>query len=354
MTMAEHPKPAAAGLSLPARVTIFVPTYNRAHWVRGAIESALAQTFPSFHVVVSDNASTDATADVVAGYDDPRVTYVRLEQHLGLNEHFNLCLERASTDYVFLLPDDDRMEPGLLEQAVAVLDANERVGVVHGQVTVVDEEGARIAEGHGMTGLHGDAVETGEEFIERTMAMSYRVHASTALLRTEAAAAVRLDERDSPATDLGLWLRLALGWDIAYLARPLAEYRIHADAYSAGAADVTAGGYIQRAQRIENVRDVKLRFLREHGHRLADASDLRAEAVRAFRRELVEQAGNATLPDRRFATTVRVLEQCARLDRGILLEPAAWRLLVGSVLGRRIVSALKRLRDRPQAQGVAA
>jgi glycosyltransferase involved in cell wall biosynthesis len=354
MTMAEHPKPAAAGLSLPARVTIFVPTYNRAHWVRGAIESALAQTFPSFHVVVSDNASTDATADVVAGYDDPRVTYVRLEQHLGLNEHFNLCLERASTDYVFLLPDDDRMEPGLLEQAVAVLDANERVGVVHGQVTVVDEEGARIAEGHGMTGLHADAVETGEEFIERTMAMSYRVHASTALLRTEAAAAVRLDERDSPATDLGLWLRLALGWDIAYLARPLAEYRIHADAYSAGAADVTAGGYIQRAQRIENVRDVKLRFLREHGHRLADASDLRAEAVRAFRRELVEQAGNATLPDRRFATTVRVLEQCARLDRGILLEPAAWRLLVGSVLGRRIVSALKRLRDRPQAQGVAA
>lgn len=352
--MAEHAKPAAAGVSSRARVTVFVPTYNRSRWVRGAVESALAQTYPSVHVVVSDNASTDATTDVVAGFDDPRLTYVRLERNLGLNEHFNLCLERASGDYVFLLPDDDRMEPRLLEKAVAVLEANRRVGMVHGQVTVVDQDGARIAEGHGMTGLDGDAVEAGAQFIERSMSSSYRVHASTALIRTDAVATVRLDERDFPATDLGLWLRLALDWDIAYLARPLARYRIHADAYSAGAADVTAGGYIQRAHRIENVRDVKLRFLREHGHRLQNIAALRSAAVRAFRRELVEQAGNATLPDRRFTSTVRVLADYSRLDRGVLLEPSAWRLFAGSVLGPRVVTALKRLRGRPQPQGVAA
>ncbi len=54
-----------------------------------------------------------------------------------------------------------------------------------------------------------------------------------------------LDERDYPVTDLGHWMRVALGWDIAFLARPLARYRIHSGAYSAGAAQVTDGGYIQ-------------------------------------------------------------------------------------------------------------
>ena len=329
------------------RVTVLVPTYNRAHWLAGAIESILAQTHRDFHLVVSDNASTDATREVVGRVDDPRLTYVRREVNCGLNEHYNSWLERVGTEYLFIVPDDDRLEPDALERTVAALDANPGAGLVHGQADVVDEHGAVIAAGDHMSGLSGDAVETGAEFIRQSMAMSYRVHASTVLLRTDAVRRQLLDERDYPVTDLGHWMRVALAWDVAYLARPLARYRVHTAAYSAGAAEVTDGGYVQGVERIQKFLEVKLRFLDEHGERLTGVRGLRASARRAFRRELLEQAGNATLPERRVGVTARTLVACVRLDAAVLLAPATWRLLIGSIIGPRAVSALKRLRGRP-------
>lgn len=334
---------------MPPRVTIFIPTYNRSGWLAGAVESALAQSFKDFQLVVSDNASTDETKTVMERFSDvPCVSYTRLGENVDLNSHFNLCFERATSEYTFVLPDDDRMAPDLLERTVRVLDANPRVGLVHGQVDVVDHAGASIAMGHGMTGLDRDAVESGQDFIGRSMEMSYRVHASTALIRTAALRGVRLEERDFPVTDLGLWMRMALAWDIAYLARPLATYRVHAAAYSAMAADVTAGGYSETVSRVLKSLEVKLRLIDEHGDRLADTAALRRTAKRRCREELLAQAARATVPDRRLTTTVTTLWSLSRIDHRVLLEPAAWRLLAGGILGRRGVSVLKRLRRRPK------
>jgi Glycosyl transferase family 2 len=330
------------------RVTVFVPTYNRAGWLGGAIESVLGQTYENFRLIVSDNGSTDGTAEAAAAFADPRLSYVRLDPQLELNDHFNLCFDRAETEYLFVLPDDDRMEPELLERTVAVLDEHPRVGMVHGQANVVDSNGALIAGGHGMTGLPGDTIESGAEFIRATMEMSFRVHASTALMRTGAMAGVRLDRRDYPVTDLALWLRLALDWDIAYLARPLATYRVHAGAYSAGAAEVTEGGYSETSGRVVKSLEAKLRFIAEHADRLERVPDLRGRARRGARQELVAAAARTTLPERRLTTTARALSDCARRDPRVALMPAAWRLLAGGVLGRRGVAFVKRLLGRPE------
>jgi hypothetical protein len=331
------------------RVAVLIPTYNRARWLGGAIDSILAQTYGDFRLIVSDNASTDDTAEVVARYDDPRLSYVRRERNCGLNAHYNSWFEAIDADFLYIVPDDDRLLPDALELTLAALEANPRAALVHGQVDVVDEDGAVIAAAHDMTGLTGDATETGREFIRRSMEMSYRVHASTVLLRTAAVRTVLLDERDYPVTDLGHWMRVALDWELVYLARPIARYRIHDGAYSAGAAQVTEGGYIQGTERIEKFLEVKLRFLDEHGGQLADMSALRRAAERAFRRELIEHAAHATFPERRLGPTVRTLRACARRDRATLREPAAVRLLVGALLGARNVTVIKRALRRPGA-----
>jgi glycosyltransferase involved in cell wall biosynthesis len=327
-----------------SRVTVLIPTYNRAHWLGGAIDSVLAQTYRDFHLVVSDNASTDATREVVARYDDPRLTYVRRETNCGLNAHYNSWFQRVGSEYLFIVPDDDRLAPDAVELTVAALDANPRAGFVHGRVDVVDAHGAVIAAAHDMTGLSGDTVERGDEFIRRSMAMSYRVHASTVNLRTEAVRFCLLDERDYPVTDLGHWMRVALDWDVVFLARTLASYRVHDAAYSAGAARVTDGGYIQGSERVEKFLEVKLRFVDEHAERLDGARPMRLDARRAFRRELLEHAAHATFPERKLDATVRCLRACARLDAASILEPAAWRLLAGGLIGPRAVEVLKRLR----------
>jgi glycosyltransferase involved in cell wall biosynthesis len=334
------------------RVTIFVPTYNRSQWLGNAIESALSQTYGNFVLIVSDNCSTDDTREVVESFEDPRLVYVRQPEHLDLNEHFNLCYGLARTDYVFLIPDDDVMAPDALERMIPVLDANPEVGLVHGCARLVDETGATIESAHHMTQLAGDEIESGADFIRRAVDQGYRVHASTALIRAAALADVRLRDDEFPVTDVGLWLRLALSWNLAFLNRPLAVVRIHSGAYTADGRGLTGGGYVQQTSVIEKLLEVKLRFIDEFEDRLSGVDELRETARRARRRDLLDLAGHLTIPERRVLETVRALGELGRLDPGIFGERRTWRLLGASVLGRRAVERLKRRAE--SSEGLAA
>jgi glycosyltransferase involved in cell wall biosynthesis len=328
------------------RVTIFVPTFNRARWLPRAIESALAQTVEDFVLIVSDNCSTDDTREVVAGFDDPRLVYVRQDEHVGLNEHFNRCYAMAATEYMFLIPDDDVMLPDALERTMAVLDANPSVGLVHGCAKLIDENDDTIAPAHHMTQLDADEIEPGQTFIALAVDHGYRVHASTALLRTRAFADISLRDEEFPVTDVGLWLRLALNWDLAFVARTLAVVRVHSGAYTADGRGVTTGGYVQQLDVIDKLREVKLAFVEEFADRLRNPDDLRSAARAAYRRDLLDFAGHATIPERRFWKTVRTLASLVRKEPALLGEARAWRLLGASVLGRKAVERIKNSETR--------
>jgi glycosyltransferase involved in cell wall biosynthesis len=331
--------PASAARS--PRVTVFIPTYNRAEWLGESITSALAQTYEDFVLVVSDNGSTDETPDVVAAFDDPRLRYVRLERNIGLNSHFNRCYDTAATEYMFLIPDDDRMRPDALERTIPVLDENPTVGLVHGCADLVDGDGEIIAAGHHMSGLEGSAIQTAESFVRSAIDRGYTVHASTALIRTKALERTRLRHEDFPVTDVGLWMRVALSWDIAFLARTLAVVSIHSSAYTADGRGVTHDGYVQHVDVIEKLHEVKLRFLDREDHRFEDEDELRRLAHRARRRDLLDLAGHMTIPERRLLPTARALAGVTRHDPAVALEWRTWRLLGASVLGRRTVERLK-------------
>src|SRR4051812_49422897 len=116
--------------SQPA-VTVAIPTFNRAALLREAIASVLSQTFGDFEVIVSDNASVDQTADMVASFADKRLRYHRNTTNLGLVGNLNRCLSLARGTYITVIHDDDRMLPTNLERKVAALQRNPRLGFVH-------------------------------------------------------------------------------------------------------------------------------------------------------------------------------------------------------------------------------
>jgi glycosyltransferase involved in cell wall biosynthesis len=91
------------------KVSIMIPTYNRAHYLADAIDSSLAQDYPNFEVIVSDNASTDDTVEVIRKYlSDPRFRYYRNEENLGSGPNAaRLLYEFAQGEYAKFLPDDD-------------------------------------------------------------------------------------------------------------------------------------------------------------------------------------------------------------------------------------------------------
>src|SRR5262249_27075626 len=190
-----------------ARVTVLIPTRNRSALLRRAIESVLAQTYADFRLEVSDNASTDGTADVVASFGDPRIDYLRHAEDVGIFRNQDLFLERVRTDYALILPDDDLVYPELLARAVETLDAAPGAGVFHAGFDVIDEDGETIQrDGNWTHGLEGATVEDAPRFVAESMRWSCRVCGSTALIRTAAIPDGRMREEDMPAIDFGLWL----------------------------------------------------------------------------------------------------------------------------------------------------
>jgi glycosyltransferase involved in cell wall biosynthesis len=91
------------------KVSIMIPTYNRAHFLAEAIESALMQDYPNLEVIVSDNASTDNTRECVQRYlTDPRFRYYRNDENLGSSANYErLLYEYAAGVYGQYLTDDD-------------------------------------------------------------------------------------------------------------------------------------------------------------------------------------------------------------------------------------------------------
>ena len=324
------------------RVTVVIPTFNRARFLPTAIDSVLGQTYPEFRLLVADNASEDGTPGVVAGYDDPRIDYVRRPENLGITANHNLALQEVESEYCLIVPDDDVLFPTILERTVPLLDATPRAGMVHARFQVLAESGDVLKEDEDWTyGLHHDVVEPGAEFVRESMLWSCRVCASTALMRMEALPDPPFDHDDYPAIDFGMWLRMALDWDMAFVATPLAGYRIHRDTHSAAFGPPQGSGYTMRTEIVRRLKEVKLRFVERFQHRLSDIDDLRARAARSMRRELIWMARNETLPERRFRRTVRALGVGLRVDPRLVAEPAAWSLLAGSVVGPRGVNRLR-------------
>ncbi|OLP18794.1 hypothetical protein BST81_08625 [Leptolyngbya sp. 'hensonii'] len=118
------------------KVSIGIPVYNRAHLVRRAIESALAQTYPNLEVIVVDNCSTDGTYAVVQEYmgQDDRVKGLQNEQNLGPVPNWWRCIEQSQGEYFKMLFSDDWLEPDAVEQLLHPLQQNPTLGFTYSPV----------------------------------------------------------------------------------------------------------------------------------------------------------------------------------------------------------------------------
>jgi hypothetical protein len=127
------------GPGTPGLVSVVIPTYNRAHLIGAAIESALDQTYEPIEIVVADDGSTDGTADAVAAYGS-RVHYHR-QANAGVSAARNLGLRHARGEFIAFLDSDDRWHPWKIAAQVAVLAQRSEVGMVWTDMTAVDSRG---------------------------------------------------------------------------------------------------------------------------------------------------------------------------------------------------------------------
>lgn len=111
-----------------SRVSVIIPTYNRAAVIGRTIDSVLAQTYPNIEVIVVDDGSTDDTRDVLSRYDE-RVRYV-YQQNSGPSAARNRGVAQSTADYIAFLDSDDIILPTKVAKQVAYLDAHPEADIV--------------------------------------------------------------------------------------------------------------------------------------------------------------------------------------------------------------------------------
>lgn len=105
------------------QVSVCIPAYNHAAYIRETVESALAQNFESFEVVVSDNHSNDGTDKVLEEFNDERLRVIKPPTHLGMmGANWNFCISHARGEYIVLLSSDDKLAPNFLKEQSEILD----------------------------------------------------------------------------------------------------------------------------------------------------------------------------------------------------------------------------------------
>jgi glycosyltransferase involved in cell wall biosynthesis len=216
-------------------VSVVIKAYNHAKYVAQTLDSVLAQTFQDFEVIVTDDASTDGTADVIRGFSDPRIKLQVLAENVGLSRAMNATVARAKGKYVAILNSDDYASPDRLLRQVRHLETNPGAGAVFSAVRVVGEEGDEADEETAGLRAAFDIPRSLPDQNRATWLRQFFFHgnclcAPSATLRRDALLDIGpYDPRLTNLQDLDVWVRLAARWDIHFLTEPLTAFRVRAN-----------------------------------------------------------------------------------------------------------------------------
>lgn len=122
------------------KVSVIIPTFNRASFLKNSLNSVLDQDYDNIEVIVVDDRSTDDTHDVVVSFqrDNSNILYIVNERIKGPSGARNTGLLKASGDYIAFLDSDDAWLDGHLAKGISILENNPRLDVLFANFTVTD------------------------------------------------------------------------------------------------------------------------------------------------------------------------------------------------------------------------
>jgi glycosyltransferase involved in cell wall biosynthesis len=197
-----------------SKISVIIPTYNRAHLLNRTIQSVLNQTFHDLEIIIVDDASTDGTEELIKNFNDSRILYFRHEKNKGGSATRNTGIKHASGEFVAFLDSDDEWLPEKLEKQMEIFDkAPKTLGVVY---TAFRYEGgkSRIT----IPKYRGNIF----EFILVNNCVGT---ASTPLIKKECFIKTGIFDEQLPCgQDWDLWIRLAQHYEFDFLREILVRY----------------------------------------------------------------------------------------------------------------------------------
>lgn len=214
-------------------VSVVIPAFNHARFVREAIASALAQDVSPLEVVVVDDGSTDGTREIVQGISDPRLQ-VHVQENHGAHVALDVGIRHSHGEYVALLNSDDRYAPGRLRRALEALRGDGGLDLAGSYITIIDADGRACGVKHGFADLDpwpvpvpGDTFKADNDLRTALLLQNYWATTSNFIMPRATY------ERHGPfrplryCHDWDFALRVQLEGRAVLLPEPLVDYRLH-------------------------------------------------------------------------------------------------------------------------------
>ncbi len=210
------------------KVSVIVPIYNQAPFIRETVDSVLRQDYPNVELVLSDDGSIDGTTDILSEYaarDSERIKLVASKHNTGIAGAFNRALEAHTGDYIAWLGGDDVMLPGKLRRQVEALQARpDAIGCCHD--AEVFDSGSGEPYGR-FTEVYNGRRGVRDGGVELLLDPGYMMLPSTMMVRSRSVGDLRFDQRIRVSNDWLFDIELFRRGLIIGLDDVLARYRRH-------------------------------------------------------------------------------------------------------------------------------
>jgi glycosyltransferase involved in cell wall biosynthesis len=203
------------------RVSVIIPAFNSVLWVSAAIDSVLSQGYRDYEVVVVDDGSTDRTAAVLESYGKKiRCIY---QANAGVSSARNRGLSESTSEFIAYLDADDMWYSQKLDRQIAFLDAHPNCGLVHSDVTIIDEQDKVIRARFNVETAR--PIPSG--YCLQDLLRHCHIQVPSVVERRACIEEVGgFDEQFMATEDYLHWIMVSLkGWEFGYINEPLAKYR---------------------------------------------------------------------------------------------------------------------------------
>jgi glycosyltransferase involved in cell wall biosynthesis len=212
--------------SLMAQITVLLPVYNGAKYLKECISSILHQDFSDFELLIGDDKSTDDSLNIIKLYDDERIRLFSDTSNNGLFGNLNRLLPHINTEFVRLLGQDDLLEKNCLASELAFFGKHPEIVMSYCKVTYIDDTGAFLAD---------SGEDETPEVLSPNLALQYFYYfgclpgnISAVCLRTDALRCVgQFNEAFGAPADYEMWVRICGTGPIGVIHKQLVQLRRH-------------------------------------------------------------------------------------------------------------------------------
>lgn len=208
-------------------VSVLMSTYNRANYLRRAMDSVLNQTYQDIEFVIVDDGSTDGSRELIESYDDERIKFIPLERNSYYCFAANYGLKSCMGQYIAFMNSDDIWLPEKLEKQVAFLEQNPEYGACFSDVYLIDNDGNDITDKPTqMRGTFSQKNRTQKEWLEYLLCQRNVLCHPSALVRKDV-----LDQVGGfnllfcQLADYDLWIRIVAETPIHVFQEKLIKFR---------------------------------------------------------------------------------------------------------------------------------